>query len=152
MSVAVAVHPAGRWLVPHVLSRLDLWLEHVSGGKLSITGMLGFPLLILTTRGVITGQTRETPLIYLRNGEEVAVIASALGSPQHPQWYRNLLKDPEASLFLEGQRRIYSYRLLAGQERRETWQRMLEIYPGYDKYAEMAGRREIPVILFTPLE
>lgn len=151
MSIAVAVSPIGRWLVPHVLSRLDLWLSHASGGRFSATRLLGFPMLILTTIGRVSGQTRETPLIYFRNEDQVVVVASSLGSRDHPQWYRNLLHSPYAAIFMEGQRGDYTYRLLQGLEREVYWQRMLDIYPGYDRYAELADGREIPVILFTRL-
>ncbi len=95
---------------------------------------------------------RETPLIYVKNNENVVVIASSLGSANHPQWYRNLLANSEASLSFDGHRGLYSYRQLEGKERQEYWQRMLEVYPGYNRYAELAGGRHIPVILFSPLE
>jgi deazaflavin-dependent oxidoreductase (nitroreductase family) len=131
---------------------VDIWLSHRSQGRLSVTGMLGFPMLILTTKGARTGILRETSLLYVKNNENVAVIASSLGSTNHPQWFRNLLSNPEASLSFEGRQVIYSFRQLEGTERQEYWQRMLEIYPGYKRYAELAAGRHIPVILFSPLE
>lgn len=152
VTVTIATSPPGRWLVVNVMSRLDTWLWHASSGKLSATRLLGFPLLILVTRGAKSGKVRETPLIYLRTGEKIAVIASSLGSKNHPQWYRNLLSSGEAVLLVEGKRAAYAYRQLEGEERQECWQRMLEIYPGYDRYAELAGERHIPVVLFIPLE
>ena len=88
----------------------------------------------------------------MKYNENVAVIASSLGSANHPQWYRNLLANPEASLSFDGHQGLYSYRQLEGKERQEYWQRMLEVYPGYNRYAELAGGRHIPVILFSPLE
>ncbi|OGO29537.1 MAG: hypothetical protein A2Z16_12440 [Chloroflexi bacterium RBG_16_54_18] len=139
-------------MVRHVVSHLDIWLFHRSKGWLSITGLLGFPVLILTTKGARTGILRETPLIYVKSSENVAVIASSLGSTNHPQWYRNLLADPEASLSFEGRQGFYTSRQLEGTERQEYWQRMLEIYPGYNRYAELAVGRHIPVILFFPLD
>ena len=88
----------------------------------------------------------------MESGNNVAVIASSLGSSQHPQWYRNLLANPEATLSFDGRHKLYSYRQLEGMERQVYWQRMLEIYPGYNRYAELAQGRHIPVILFTPLD
>jgi deazaflavin-dependent oxidoreductase (nitroreductase family) len=109
-------------------------------------------MLILITKGARSGKLRETPLIYVKNNGKVAVIASSLGSASHPQWYRNLLANPEASLFFEGRRGLYSYEQLEGEQRQDYWQRMLEIYPGYNRYADLARGRHIPVILFSPLE
>jgi len=152
ITLFVAISPPGRWLVKNVVSRLDIWLYHFSKGRLSFTRLLGFPVLILVTKGVRSGVLRETPLLYARNNENVAVIASSLGSAHHPQWYRNLLANPEASLYFDGHQSLYSYRQLEGEERQEYWQRMQEVYPGYNRYAELAGGRHIPVILFSPLE
>jgi len=152
ITLYVAISPPGRWLVRHVVSRLDIWLSHRSQGRLSFTRLLGFPVLILTTKGARSGKLRETPLIYVKNNENVVVIASSLGSANHPQWYRNLLAYSEVSLSFDGHGGLYSYRQLEGKERQEYWQRMLEVYPGYNRYAELAGGRHIPVILFSPLE
>jgi deazaflavin-dependent oxidoreductase (nitroreductase family) len=100
--VHVCVSAPWRWLVRHVVSSLNIWLSHHSKGQLSFTGLLGFPVLILTTKGVRTGILRETPLIYVKSSENVAVIASSLGSTIHPQWYRNLFANPVASLSFDG--------------------------------------------------
>ena len=58
----------------------------------------GHPTLLLTTRGRKTGEARTLPLIYGRDGDDVLVVASRGGAPNHPRWYLNLEADPEVEV------------------------------------------------------
>ena len=55
-------------------------------------------MLLLTTRGSRTGKPHTVPLLYLRDGDTLVVIASWGGRPDHPDWYRNLSSDPRATV------------------------------------------------------
>ena len=61
------------------------------GGQATSGPFVGRPVLILTTVGAKSGQPRETPLAYTRDGDSYVVIASKGGAPTHPAWYHNLL-------------------------------------------------------------
>ena len=61
-------------------------------------GHFGDRLLLLTTRGAKSGQVRTTPLVYHRDGDRFVIAASKGGAPQHPSWYHNLVKHPEAEI------------------------------------------------------
>jgi deazaflavin-dependent oxidoreductase (nitroreductase family) len=63
-----------------------------------------WPVLLLTTTGAKSGQPRVTPLNYTTDGERLVVIASKGGSPTHPDWYRNLVANPEVTIELGGRR------------------------------------------------
>ena len=58
----------------------------------------GRTLLLLHTMGARTGQERVNPVVYrdLGNGR-YAVFASKGGAPTNPDWYHNLLANPEVS-------------------------------------------------------
>jgi len=58
----------------------------------------GVPTLLLTTTGRHSGQPRTTPLIYGRDGDRYLVVASRGGAPTHPDWYQNLLAQPEVQV------------------------------------------------------
>ena len=61
-----------------------------NGGKVS--GMFEkLPLVILTTTGAKSGQTRTFPVVYTRDGDRLVVVASKGGSDQNPAWYHNLV-------------------------------------------------------------
>jgi deazaflavin-dependent oxidoreductase (nitroreductase family) len=106
----------------------------------------GTTVLLLTTTGRRTGQTRTTPLIYRRHGDDYAVVASKGGAPQHPAWYLNLSADPNVTVQVRGDRFKATARTASTQERPEFWRLMTESWPPYDEYQRKTDR-EIPVVV-----
>lgn len=123
-------------------------LYRLSGGRLG-SRIAGSPVLVLVTTGRKTGAERHTPLLYLQDGEDLVVVASNGGTASHPAWYLNLRAEPRAGAIL-GDRRL---RVVASEatedDRRELWQRLVEMYPGYAGYQEKTDR-EIPVVRLRP--
>ena len=111
----------------------------------------GAPIALLTTTGRRTGDPTTTPLIFGRDGDNVVLIASQGGAPEHPGWYRNLAKQPEVELQVKGDHLRGRARTAAGDERERLWRQMAEIWPHYDEYATRT-EREIPVVVVEPLE
>jgi deazaflavin-dependent oxidoreductase (nitroreductase family) len=60
--------------------------------------MAGRQLLLLTTRGAVSGQSRTAVVGYRPHGDRLLVIASNNAAVSHPAWYRNLLADPVATV------------------------------------------------------
>src|ERR1035438_3337396 len=58
----------------------------------------GAPVLLLTTTGAKSGERRTTPVMYLPDGERMAIFASKAGAPTNPAWYHNLVANPSASV------------------------------------------------------
>jgi deazaflavin-dependent oxidoreductase (nitroreductase family) len=56
------------------------------------------PLLLLTHTGAKTGIRRTNPLASFRDADRYIVVASKGGAPTNPDWYRNLLANPRASI------------------------------------------------------
>ncbi|MFC4327404.1 nitroreductase/quinone reductase family protein [Streptomyces andamanensis] len=103
-------------------------------------------LLLLTTTGARSGAPHTTPVGYLPDGgDRVLVIASAGGSPRHPDWYRNLLARPHATV--ESGAFTYEARavVLAGEERDRAFARAVQADPGWAAYQEKT-ERIIPVV------
>jgi hypothetical protein len=50
--------------------------------------------LLLVTRGRKSGKHYLMPLYYGSDAGRYIVIASKGGAPDHPGWYKNLVKDP----------------------------------------------------------
>ncbi|WP_428934888.1 nitroreductase/quinone reductase family protein [Streptomyces sp. ACT015] len=106
----------------------------------------GARLLLLTTTGARTGARHTTPVGYLPDGgDRVLVIASAGGSPRHPDWYRNLLAHPhvtvESGVFTYEARAV----VLTGADRDRAWERAVAGDPGWAAYQEKTTR-VIPVV------
>ena len=110
----------------------------------------GVQTLILTTVGRTTGEKHSTPLIFGRDGDDVVIVASKGGAPEHPGWYRNLVKTPEVGVQIRGDRFQATARTAEGDERERLWATMAEIWPAYDDYKKKT-EREIPVVALTPL-
>ena len=111
--------------------------------------LLGMPVLLLTTTGRKSGQPRTTPLTFLPRGDDRVVIASYLGSPHHPAWYRNLAKTPEAEILERGRHIPVRARVAEGEERQRLWDEVVARVPDYAEYASRTERR-IPVVVLEP--
>ncbi len=58
----------------------------------------GSTILLLTTKGRKTGLDRTVPLIYDLDGANPVIVASKGGAPDHPGWFKNLVKTPPAEV------------------------------------------------------
>lgn len=109
----------------------------------------GAPALLLTTTGRRTGNPTTTPLIFGRDGENVVLVASQGGAPEHPGWYRNLVKEPHVEVQIKREHIRGRARTAQGEERERLWRLMAEIWPHYDTY-QTRTEREIPVVVVEP--
>jgi deazaflavin-dependent oxidoreductase (nitroreductase family) len=75
------------------------------------------------------------------------VVASKGGAANHPDWYKNLEADPEATIEIKRERIPVRAETAEGVERARLWQRMTEVWPAYDSYQKKTAR-EIPVVVF----
>src|SRR6266850_4156763 len=87
-----------------------------NNGRLDDQGR-GRSLLLLTTTGARSGQPRVAPLAFTRSGENYVVIASKGGSPTHPDWYRNLVSNPDVTVELPSEKFDARARTATGEER-----------------------------------
>jgi len=106
----------------------------------------GSTTLLLTTTGRTSGEQRTTPLIYVRDGDDYVIVASKGGAPQHPGWYRNILKSPEVELQVKDDVFRARARTATGDERERLWRKANEMWPHYDEYQQKTDR-EIPVVV-----
>src|SRR5918994_1554966 len=78
----------------------------------------GAPLLLLHPIGARTGRERINPMMYQDLGDgRVAVFASKAGAPTHPDWYRNLVVNPEVTAEIGADARRFRARTATGDER-----------------------------------
>lgn len=106
----------------------------------------GTSVLILTTTGRHSGQSRSTPLIYGEHAGGYVVVASKGGAATHPAWYLNLLAQPEATVQVLGDRFTARARTATPDQKPELWRLMTGIWPPYDEYQTLTDR-EIPVVV-----
>ncbi len=119
------------------------------GGQ-GMSRRMGFPVVLLTTRGARTGRARTATLGGFPEGESAwLVVASLGGSASHPAWFLNLAKHPDdAWLEVGNQRFQVRAESLEGGERTEALARIAAIAPRYGGYQEKTDR-EIPIVRLT---
>jgi len=122
-----------------------------SGGTAANTLLdTGLPVIIVTTRGHRSGKLRKTPLMRVEHDGEYALIASQGGAPTHPQWYFNLIEDPEAVTIQDGPAPFDAVvREVHGDERAVWWDRAVAAFAPYADY-EQRTDRVIPVLIAAP--
>ena len=106
----------------------------------------GAPMVLVQHKGARTGTERTTPLMYLPNGDDVVIFASKAGAPDNPDWYHNLLANPETTAELGTETVAVRARVAQGDERDDLWTRQKQAYPQFQGY-EDATDRVIPVVV-----
>ena len=123
-----------------------------SGGRIG-RKVPGFPraeIALVNHRGAKTGISRTSPLMYLRDGQSIAVVASKAGQPTNPAWFHNLMANPETTVQIGAELRGVRARLATEEERERIWAGFVAVYPGYESYRERAHPRVIPIVILDP--
>ena len=105
----------------------------------------GSPLVLLTTTGAKSGQTRIAPLVCLPDGDRVVIFASKAGAPTNPDWFHNLMVHPEVTVEFGTDTYQATAVEVTGLERDELYARQAAKFPGFADYAANTTR-VIPVV------
>jgi deazaflavin-dependent oxidoreductase (nitroreductase family) len=123
-------------------------IYRATGGKLGNT-LKGAPILLLTTKGRKSGKPRTMPLLYLRDGDRLVLVASSGGSPDHPAWFLNLRAEPQVKVEIGRDRERRRARVATPEERELYWPQVVQMYGGYADYQRRTSR-EIPLVVLEP--
>jgi deazaflavin-dependent oxidoreductase (nitroreductase family) len=132
-----------------VMSALNVWVYRVTGGRIGGRFRGGAPVCLLTMRGRKTGAKRVAPLLYLRDGERVVLVASKGGMAKHPIWYHNLVANPECEVEIGREKLAMRARTASPAEKAALWPRLVAMYRDYDDYQARTDR-DIPVVILDP--
>ena len=78
------------------------------------------------------------------------VTASYRGSPRHPAWYLNLLREPQATVQVNERRIAVVARTADPEAREKLWACLVAKTPGYQSFQDRT-HRQIPMIYLTPV-
>lgn len=135
--------------------KAHVWVYRRSGGKIGANWRVGaglkkpVPTLLLEHIGRKSGRRLVSPLVYIRDGDDVIVVASQGGRDTDPQWYRNLVANPDAHIEIGSDRRPVRAVTATPEQRARLWPMLVEAYADFDTYQSWADR-EIPVIILQP--
>lgn len=138
-----------------VMSRAQVWVYRKTNGRIGGKWRIGagfrkpVPTLLLEHRGRKSGKVFTTPLLYLADGPDLVVVASQGGLPKNPQWYRNLVAEPNTTAQVGSERRAVHAVTADPQQRSRLWPRLVELYADFDTYQSWT-EREIPVVILRP--
>ncbi len=139
-------------LVMKVANRAHRGVVVLSGGRLG-TRMGTAPIVQLHTTGRTSGARRTVMLSCPGYREDrVLLVASKGGDDRDPDWFRNLVANPDVELTEDagrGRTRQMRARVASPQERAELWPRITADYPNYAGY-EKKTTRVIPVVVLEP--
>jgi deazaflavin-dependent oxidoreductase (nitroreductase family) len=107
--------------------------------------MAGRRLLLLTTTGAKTGRPHTAPMMYIPDGERLLVIASNIGAPSHPDWYRNLVANPGVTVEVGDRTYAARARTIVEPERERIWAGIVERYPFFAEH-QTKTTRQIPIV------
>ncbi|MFV0527043.1 MAG: nitroreductase family deazaflavin-dependent oxidoreductase [Acidimicrobiales bacterium] len=119
-----------------------------NGGKVG-GNFEGAPLLLLHTTGARSGRERISPVMYQDLGGPIAVFASKAGADTNPDWYHNVVANPQVTAEVGTETRAFTARVAGPDERSGIWERQKADYPGFADY-EAKTDRVIPVIVLDP--
>jgi deazaflavin-dependent oxidoreductase (nitroreductase family) len=112
-----------------------------NGGKVE-----GRPLLVLlTTTGAKSGESHLTPVACLAHEDRYFIFASKKGSPNNPDWYTNLVANPDVNVEIGAESYAAVATSLAEPERTRIFDTMSAENPNFIEY-QAATTRVIPVV------
>jgi deazaflavin-dependent oxidoreductase (nitroreductase family) len=106
----------------------------------------GAPILLLHSTGARSGAERVNPLMYLPDGERLVVFASKGGAPTNPDWYHNLVANPDAEVEVGQERVAVRATVAKGEERDDLFTEQARRYPQFQGYQDKI-ERTIPVVI-----
>lgn len=131
------------------MSKAQTWLFKTTNGKLGNKFLRGAEVGILTTIGRKTGEPRNSPLLFLQEGQRIVLVASQSGRATNPMWYLNLVANPRITF----QTKAGSHELVARDatdpERDEYWPKLDAMYADFVNYRSYTDRK-IPIIICDP--
>ena len=131
------------------MSRAQTWLFKKTGGRFGNKFLRGAEVGILTTTGRKTGQLRDSPLLFLQEGDRIVLVASQGGRATDPMWYLNLKANPKISFQTPRQTLALVARDATDAERDEYWPKLDAMYADFANYRTYTDRK-IPIVICDP--
>ena len=133
----------------------DTVIAEFHAGKPRVADVFDLPaLLLLHTTGAKSGQERVSPLAFVAIDDTIVVVASAAGAPKSPDWYFNLVANPEVSIERWHGGELVTTPMTAavaaeGPDRDSLWERVVAVAPGFGDY-QTKTTRVIPLVRLLP--
>lgn len=105
----------------------------------------GSPLILVHHTGAKSGKKRIAPLVPLLDDDRIYIFGSKGGADSHPDWYHNLVANPDTVVELGTETFPVKARVLTGAEHDEIYAKQVEVAPQFGDYQRKTARI-IPVV------
>jgi len=103
----------------------------------------------LYSTGAKTNLLRKNVLVFMKEEDQICLVASKGGSPTNPGWYHNLKSNPKCEIQIGKLKYNAMAREIYEDEREEWWHKMDYMNNGgYSNY-QLRTSRKIPVLVLT---
>ena len=136
----------GVWMIKHIVSPTQRLLYQVTNGRAFTSAGAGRDVLLLTTKGRLTGKDRTTPVYYLRDGNRIIICNVNPGFERTNPWVENLRAHPIAKLQIKSEIADYHAREATEPEISLYWQSLISIWSAYEVYFAKSHQRAIFVL------
>ncbi len=123
-----------------------------SGGRIGghLPGWPAARIVLVDHIGAKSGAKRTSPLMYLEDGDAIAVVASKGGQPTNPAWFHNLKVNLDTTIQIGSVVRKVRARVATDEERDRLWPKFVAFFSGYEFYRSNAKGRMIPIVILEP--
>ena len=105
----------------------------------------GMAMLLLTHTGAKSGTVRTSPLVHSRDADDYVIIASKAGAPTSPDWFHNLVANPEVTIEVGAEKFEARAEVTEGDDRARLYDQQAAQMPIFAEYRSKTDR-EIPVV------
>lgn len=140
---AKAVDSPRSWVRKHVE-------QYLRSDGADVDHRLADNMILLYTKGRKSGKIRRVAVVHLPDGDDLIVIASKGGAPDHPDWYLNLRHDPQVWVRRKAEVFEATANILEDGEYEGMWQRVTDWVMGFQEYQDKTDR-QIPLVRLTPV-
>jgi len=105
----------------------------------------GMSLLLVHTTGAKSGQLRINPTAYIKDEENLIIAASKGGADSHPDWYHNLVSNPQVIVEVGSETISVLAEVTSEPERSDLYGKLASKYPMFNEY-KTKTKRVIPII------
>ncbi len=137
-----------KWILK-AMSRTNVFFYRLTGGRF-MKSLAGSPICLVTMTGRKSGRSITMPLMYTPHGDDVLIVASLGGAPNHPIWYHNLVANPDVEIQVGGTIRKMHVRQADAAEKAALWPALVASYPAFEDYQKRT-ERDIPVMVCSPI-
>ncbi|MCV7229656.1 nitroreductase family deazaflavin-dependent oxidoreductase [Mycolicibacterium komossense] len=131
------------------MSKAQTFIFKKTNGKFGNKFLKGSEVGILTTTGRKSGEPRDSPLLFLQEGQRIILVASQGGRATNPMWYLNLQANPAMTFQTKAGTFSLTARDATDAERDEYWPKLDEMYPDFVNYRSYTDRK-IPIVICDP--